>query len=86
MVIYAPQPVVGHWSLWECIHSGEGNDAAGTYSGPLQMTRPWEGLYHDWYHLPKSTVFAIAEQKYREHGYSQSWLFGQWPNTAPPCV
>jgi hypothetical protein len=81
----SPHPV-SHLGLWSCIHSQEGNDGAGTYTGPLQMTYPWEGLYHSWYSLPMKTVFALAEQKYREHGYSQAWLFGQWPNTAPNCV
>lgn len=29
---------------------------------------------------------AAAEAGYRASGYSRAWLFGQWPNTAPPCV
>lgn len=73
-------------SLWECIHRREGNDSAGTYTGPLQMTYPWEGHYVDWYNVPISTVYAIAQQEYADHGFSRVWLFQQFPNTAPPCV
>ena len=81
----APPPL-GHESLWWCIHSGEGNDAYGKYKGPLQMTTPWEGLSRDWYGLPVRTVFAIAEKKYREHGYSLAWIRQQWPQTSLSCI
>lgn len=76
---------VGHESLWECIHGGEGTDAYGTYTGYLQMTNPWEGHSGNWYAMGTG-VYALAEQEYAAHGYSISWLEGQWPNTSPPCL
>jgi hypothetical protein len=28
----------------------------------------------------------VAERAYETEGYSQAWLFGQWGDTAPPCI
>ncbi len=90
-----PPPVIPHWGLWSCITNGaypgaphEGNGYNGPYTGPLGMTTPWMGHMppgSDWVHSPVSAVYAIAEQEYKNSGYSESWLFGQWPNTGPPC-
>lgn len=84
---------IAHYALWNCIHNGaypgaphEGNSSSGTYTGPLQMTYPWAGHYVHWYYVPITTVYEIAENEYRAHGYSTVWLEGQWPNTSPPCL
>ena len=82
--------VTGHTSLWMCIHSREGawnaNTGNGFYGG-LQMTYGWLGLIagraSD---LSPSAQMAAAERGYRQSGYSTAWLYGQWPNTAPPCT
>lgn len=82
-----------HWALWNCIHNGaypgaphEGNSSSGTYTGPLQMTYPWDGFYVHWYSVPIATVYHYAEIGFQQHGYSTYWLEHQWPNTAPPCI
>lgn len=85
---------VAHWGLWNCIHNGrypgaphEGNSSSGTYTGPLQMTAGWDGFpVSNWYYIPIPTVYRDAEIGFARSGYSTSWLEGQWPNTAPPCL
>lgn len=78
--------VTGHFAGWACIHGGEGNSAGGTYTGPLQMTTPWEGMSYNWYAMPIAAVYAIAERVAAAHGFNYSWMQGQWPNTYPPCA
>ena len=80
-------PSVGHLALWLCIHSGEGSwtDEGAPYYGGLQMTYGWAGLVGDAAQLSPMQQMEAAETGYRRSGYSQAWLFGQWPNTAPPC-
>lgn len=82
-------PSIGHESLWLCIHSREGDWNAETgngYHGGLQMTYGWDGRVSDAGQLSPYEQMAAAEAGYAEHGYSTSWLVGQWPNTAPPCL
>lgn len=88
----AARALPAHYRLWACIHGGaypgaphEGWSRGGMHSGPLQMTRPWEGISYDWGALSYGAVYTIAEQRYRVHHYSRAWLYGQWPQTAPPC-
>lgn len=92
----APAPA-GHWRLWACITDGayagaphEGDGYNGPYSGPLGMTTPWAGHYpqpgRDWVSSARAYVYATAEQEYAAHGYSSAWVYGQWPNTGPPCA
>lgn len=90
----------GHWALWSCItngaypgaaHEGNGYNVGPGYSyvGPLGMTTPWAGHYPtggDWVHTPIAVVYGYAEQEFAANGYSIAWLYGQWPNTSPPCV
>ena len=89
-----------HHSLWLCIHSGEGDweDGGWPYWGGLQMgdwflerymgiTNP-QGVVgpNGWYGAPSQQAQEFAaERAYRGSGYSLSFLYGQWPNTAPPC-
>lgn len=79
---------VAHESLWLCIHRGEGawDDNTGNgYYGGLQMTSGWGGVARPDLLSPTAQM-ELAEREYRASGYSLSWLLGQWPNTAPPCV
>jgi hypothetical protein len=85
-----PSALPPHESLWLCIHGGEGAWNANTgngYYGGLQMTYGWLGLIPGRASdlSPLQQMWA-AETGYRQAGFSQSWLFGQWPNTSPPCV
>lgn len=89
-------PPIAHWGLWSCITNGaypgaphEGNGYNGLYTGWLGMTTPWMGHYppgSDWVHSSQSAVYAIAEEEYRNSGYSRNFIIGQWPNTGPPCL
>lgn len=89
-------PAVAHLALWRCITNGaypgaphEGNGYNGAYTGWLGMSTPWMGHMppgSDWVHSDQMAVYAIAEQEYRNSGYSSSWLHGQWPATSPPCA
>lgn len=84
-----PRPAVGHLAMWECIHAGEGAWNAQTgngYYGGLQMTYGWMGLVGNAALLSPAAQMAAAEAGWRANDYSLAWLFGQWPNTAPPCV
>lgn len=86
----------GHYAGWSCITNGaypgaahEGNGYNGSYTGPLGMTTPWAGHMppgSDWVHSDVSAVYAIAEQEAAKHGFSYSWMQGQWPETFPPCA
>ena len=80
---------VAHESGWLCIHSREGawnaNTGNGFYGG-LQMTYGWMGLVTRADLLSPAQQMRAAETGYRRSGYSRSWLLGQWPNTAPPCL
>jgi hypothetical protein len=80
-------PSVGHLALWLCIHSREGawTDQGAPYFGGLQMTYGWAGLVGNAALLSPLQQMRAAETGYRRSGYSRAWLFGQWPNTAPPC-
>jgi hypothetical protein len=86
----------GHLAGWSCITNGaypgaphEGHGWNGPYSGPLQMTNPWMGYsapHGDWNSIGDRAVYAIADRVAAQHGYSYSWMAGQWPNTYPPCA
>lgn len=82
-------------SFWMCVHGREGawNDPNAPYWGGLQMgtwfmrTYGWnllqrKGTADNW--TPLEQVW-VAERAWQKEGYSVSWLYGQWPNTAPPC-
>lgn len=87
---------LSHYSGWACITNGaypggphEGNGYNGAYSGPLGMTTPWLGHMppgRDWVHASRRAVYAIAEREAAAHGFSYSFMRGQWPNTYPPCA
>jgi hypothetical protein len=84
---------IAHLAGWLCIHNGaypgaphEGYSRYGTYTGPLQMTRPWAGYDLDWGAMSFTAVYAIAEKVAAAHGFSYSWMAGQWPQTYPPCA
>lgn len=96
--LYAPKPLPGHYAGWSCITNGahpgapgdphEGNGYAGSYTGWLGMTTPWAGHYppgSDWVHSAQADVYAIAESEAAQHGWNDTWMRGQWPNTYPPC-
>lgn len=85
-----------HRWLWMCIHSKEGNwnDPNAPYYGGLQMghwfmdtyaaqLRQSLGTANNWSPLQQMWV---AEKAFQREDYSRSWLFRQWPNTAPPCI
>ncbi len=82
-----------HYAGWLCIHNGaypgaphEGWSRYGTYSGPLQMTRPWMGYDLDWGGMSYIDVFRIAERVAAGQGFSYSFMARQWPETYPPCA
>lgn len=85
-----------HDWLWECIHSREGSwtDPNSPYYGGLQMGHWFMGHYGSALYSTKGTADNwtsleqkwVAERAYASEGYSRSWLYGQWPNTAPPCI
>ena len=82
-------PLIGHRTLWLCIHSREGAWNAQTgngFYGGLQMTYGWDGLVENAALLSPAAQMRAAETGYRRSGYSVSWLEGQWPNTYPPCA
>lgn len=84
----ARHPVVAHYALWMCIHSGEGAWNANTgngYLGGLQMTPGWGGVARPDLLTPYQQM-ALAEGQYRASHYSTAWLGQQWPNTSPPCL
>jgi len=91
-----PKVVYGHWAGWSCITNGayagaphEGNGYNGSYTGRLGMTTPWAGHYPstgDWVTASASEVYSVAEQEAATHGWSYTWMKGQWPNTFPPCA
>lgn len=88
--------VVGHTAMWICIHNREGdwNDHGAPYYGGLQMGWGFMNSYGSSLLRSKGTAdnwtaneqMSVAEAAYRSNGYSRSWLYSQWPNTAPPCT
>lgn len=79
---------VANEAMWLCIHSREGAWNANTgngYYGGLQMTSGWGGVARPDLLSPVAQM-QLAERGYAASGFSRAWLFGQWPNTAPPCV
>jgi len=86
-----------HLTGWRCITHGshfddtgahEGNGYYGQYAGPLGMTTPWLGQMppgRDWVHSDPLAVYEIAEKVAARHGFGESFMIGQWPNTYPPC-
>lgn len=85
-----------HTSLWLCIHSREGawNDPNAPYFGGLQMGYWFMETYGGDLYRRKGTAdnwtaaeqMAVADRAYHAGGHSTAWLYGQWPNTAPPCT
>lgn len=86
---------VPNYSFWMCVHSKEATwtDTGSPYWGGLQMgtwfmrTYGWnllqrKGTADNW--TPLEQIW-VAERAWQREGYSVSWLYGQWPNTAPPC-
>jgi hypothetical protein len=91
-----PSRCIRHERLWRCIHSREASwtDPGFPYWGGLQMGEWFMSHYaHRLLHRvgtadrwPPRTQMRVAERAYRSTGYSRAWLYGQWPNTAPPCA
>jgi hypothetical protein len=84
-----PAPQLGHLAGWICIHSREGAWNAQTgngFYGGLQMTYGWAGRVANAALLSPSAQIAAAENEASRHGWSYSWMSGQWPNTFPPCA
>ena len=83
------QALPAHTRGWLCIHGGEGawnaNTGNGFYGG-LQMTYGWMGLVSNAAVLSPAQQMQAAEIGYRNSGFSDSWMRGQWPNTYPPCA
>jgi hypothetical protein len=78
-----------HYALWNCIHNGEGAWNANTgngYYGGLQMTYGWDGLVSNAALLSPAQQMAAAETGYRQSGYSEAWLLGQWPVSSRSCL
>jgi hypothetical protein len=79
-----------HYNGWVCIHRLEGawNDAGSPYFGGLQMSWNWMSAVPggDAGKLAPMTQMWIAERAAAKHGFSWSWMQGQWPNTFPPCA
>lgn len=86
-------PQIAHYTGWHCITYGaypgaphEGHGYNGPYSGALQMTTPWEGLRLPWASMSDAAVYQVAERVAASHGFSYTWMAGQWPRTFPPCA
>lgn len=93
---YAKHPP--HLAMWLCIHGREAtwtdNASNNPHWGGLQMG-DWfmntygrhllgsKGKANNW--TPLEQIW-VAERAYQREHYSREWLFGQWPDTAPPCV
>lgn len=78
-----------HLDGWVCIHGREGAWNASTgngFYGGLQMTFGWAGRVGDASRLSPAQQIAAAEAEAAEHGWSWTWMHGQWPNTFPPCA
>lgn len=80
-----------HAAGWLCIHRGEGAwgavDPSGNYFNGLQMTYNWMGAIHgNPNDYTPNQIIWIAEKVAAAHGFSYSWMRGQWPNTFPPCA
>ena len=77
-----------HYYGWLCIHNREGSwsDDGGPYYGGLQMSEDWMGVVHHANDLSPMEQMWKAENVSAQHGFSYSWMRGQWPNTFPPCA
>lgn len=77
-----------HAAGWLCVHSREGawNDEGAPYYGGLQMSYGWEGVVTDAAQLTPAQQMWAAEKVAAQHGFSYSWMQGQWPETFPPCA
>jgi hypothetical protein len=95
-VIRQRMSIPPHYSFWLCVHRQEATwtDPNSPYYGGLQMgnwfmrTYGWnllqrKGTANNW--TPMEQIW-VAERAWKREGYSYSWLYGQWPNTAPPCT
>jgi len=83
-----PAPQFSHYDGWVCIHNREGawNSQTGNgYYGGLQMTAGWGGVSNAALLSPAAQI-ALADGVAAQHGYSYSYMSGQWPNTFPPCA
>lgn len=84
-----------HFHLWQCIHRQEArwDDPNPPYYGGLQMGHWFMRTYGGHLYRRKGTAdhwtpaeqMWVAERAYKREHYSRSWLYGQWPATAPPC-
>jgi hypothetical protein len=83
------RPSFAHLAGWVCIHSREAawhaNTGNGFYGG-RQMTYGWAGRVQNAALLTPTKQIAAAEAEAATHGWSYSWMRGQWPNTFPPCA
>ena len=50
------------------------------------MSYGWMGVVGNAALLSPARQMALAEQVAAQHGWSYSWMAGQWPNTYPPCA
>lgn len=79
-----------HFDGWVCIHNREAtwHDGGAPYYGGLQMSWNWMGAVPggDASRLSPLIQMWIAERVSARHGFSYSWMHGQWPNTYPPCA
>jgi hypothetical protein len=86
----ALRPVIAHLALWMCIHRREAgswydeDSGHNGHYGGLQMSYGWDGLVGDAARLSPYEQMFVAETGYRQHGYSRSWLLGQWDH--PQCL
>lgn len=76
-----------HYKGWICIHNGEASwyDKGAPYFGGLQMSYGWADRVTDASLLSPLQQMWAAENEAAEHGFTYSWMHGQWPNTFPPC-
>jgi hypothetical protein len=50
------------------------------------MTYGWDGLVGNAALLSPEQQMAAAETGYRQSGYSEAWLLGQWPVSSRSCL
>lgn len=78
-----------HHALWMCIYGHEASTAPGHWQnrdtghnqhyGGLQMHYNWGyGIVGYAYNYSQLQQEWAAEKGYRAHGYSRTWLLGQW--------
>lgn len=77
-----------HYDGWMCIHAQEGGFDANTGNG---YYGGWQA-HLNWYGVERMDLLSAMDQMHHvdavaaKHGYSWSFMHGQWPNTYPPCA